>query len=184
LITYQIHQKLYQSEEIKTIDMAVYIPELVGYLKESFDTDKSVRYLFDIDPAKFDVGEAVPLGLLVNEIVTNSLKYAFPDGQTGTININFKATCPNRYDLNIADDDIGLPVGFDITKSNSMGMKLIKGLAAQLDGELGIFSYDGTQILVSSISTLSLPGHSSLVIDSSSSYDNVPDNISSKAIVV
>ncbi len=72
-----IHQKLYQSDDTKTTDMATYIPELINYLKECFN--RSVHIHMDIDNTAFNVEEAVPLGLIINEAVTNSTKYAFKE---------------------------------------------------------------------------------------------------------
>lgn len=146
-----IHQKLYQTEDAKTIDMTSYIPELVDYLQEIFDSYQTVHVNMNIDPAVFNVGEAVPLGLIINEAVTNSMKYAFTEGQAGKINISLKATGPNEYDLVVADNGRGLSQDFDFNKATSMGFQLIKGLAKQLQAQLHIANANGLKITVAHI---------------------------------
>lgn len=148
-----IHQKLYQSDDIKTIDMALYIPELINYLRESFSLPHHFLIHQDIDHAEFNVSEAVPLGLIVNEAITNSLKYAFHDRNSGEITIRLKATAAHEYQLVMSDNGAGLPPSFDINRAGSLGFKLIKGLSAQLDAGLDIRNNGGLTITVSGIST-------------------------------
>jgi two-component system, sensor histidine kinase PdtaS len=146
-----IHQKLYQSDDVKTIDMAVYIPDLIIYLKESLEIRNNIKIVTDIDPIDFEIAEAVPLGLIINEAVTNSLKYAFLGRDKGQVNITLKKQDNRRYQLVIEDDGIGLPVDFELKKVLSMGMKLIKGLTEQLEGILEIEGKNGTRISITSI---------------------------------
>ena len=73
-----IHQKLYSSENVSSIDISLYIRELVSYLADSFNTGQRIRFEFDVEPLELDVSQAVPLGLILNEAITNSIKYAFP----------------------------------------------------------------------------------------------------------
>lgn len=143
-----IHQKLYQDDIVKTIDMECYIPELISYLRECFNLPGSFRIHMDIDPAEFDVSEAVPLGLIVNEVVTNSLKYAHGE----EIRISLKVTGINEYELTLADNGIGLREGFDIDNATSLGFKLIKGLSDQLDAQLSIINENGLKIKLSGVS--------------------------------
>lgn len=146
-----IHQKLYQSEQTKTIDMANYIPELIGYLGESFDDGKAIRYDLDIDPVKIDVSRAIPIGLILNEVVTNSLKYAFKDRKKGLMTVQLKLTGANVCRLVITDDGIGLSAVPSTNKPDSMGMKLIRGLTRELNGQMELKSNNGTQICISSL---------------------------------
>ncbi|MHA4846985.1 sensor histidine kinase [Flavitalea antarctica] len=76
-----IHQKLYNTDNVSSIEMSVYIRELVTYLCDSFDTGPLIRFAYDIKPVEIDIGHAVPLGLILNESITNTIKYAFPDGR-------------------------------------------------------------------------------------------------------
>jgi len=147
-----IHQQLYQADDTKTIDMAYYIPELVSYLKESFSLYHSVHIVLDIDHAVFQVEEAVPLGLIVNEVVTNSMKYAFKDGRQGEIIICLKDAGHDQYGLTISDNGTGLQEDFDLDKVTSLGFQLIRGLSEQLHATLHIANQNGLRIAVSGIS--------------------------------
>jgi two-component sensor histidine kinase len=143
-----IHQKLYLSGDISTISMPEYIQELLNYLHESFDTGNRIFFQQNIEPIDLDVSQAIPLGLIINECIVNAIKYAFPDDRNGIISINLQAMGDDRVLLNIADDGIGLPMGFDIMKHNSLGLKLVQGLAKQLNGNVNIVSDNGLRVLV------------------------------------
>jgi two-component sensor histidine kinase len=147
-----IHQKLYQTDEAKIIDMAYYIPELVAYLKECFSMQRNFHIDMDIDHTAFHVEEAVPLGLIINEAVTNSMKYAFTNNQQGEIWIRMKASGADEYELIIADNGTGLSEGFDIDNAPSLGFQLMKGLSEQLDARLCIANESGLKIILSGIS--------------------------------
>ncbi|MDF2191402.1 sensor histidine kinase [Paraflavitalea sp. CAU 1676] len=145
-----IHQKLYQSDDTKTIDMATYIPELVNYLRECFN--RSVHIHMDIDNTAFNVEEAVPLGLIINEAVTNSMKYAFKGDNLGEIWIILKSTGDDEYQLTLADNGSGLQQDFDLDTTTTLGFQLIKGLSEQLNATLHIENNNGLKITLSRIS--------------------------------
>lgn len=147
-----IHQKLYQTDDEKTIDMVYYIPELVSYLKECFSLRPNFRINMDIDHTAFHVTEAVPLGLIINEAVTNSMKHAFKTTLHGDINISLKATGEDEYELIMSDNGTGLSEGFDIENATSLGFQLIKGLSDQLGTQLRIVNDNGLRITLSAIS--------------------------------
>lgn len=138
-----IHQKLYMSENISTINMPVYIKELVEYLKDSFQLKQRIRFEIKIEQLELDVVQAVPLGLIINEAVTNSIKYAFPNDQNGIISITLVAIDTNQHLLSIQDNGIGIPAEFK-EKSNSFGLSLIKGLSDDLEGTFSIENNNGT----------------------------------------
>lgn len=139
-----IHQKLYNSENISTINMPNYIKELVEYLRDSFSLGQRIRFEVKIDPLELDVAHAVPLGLILNEAITNSIKYAFPDDRTGMIYITLETIAENEYLLTISDNGIGFDLNLNNTKANSFGMSLIKGLTDDLDGKLTMENNNGT----------------------------------------
>jgi two-component sensor histidine kinase len=120
---------------------------LVSYLSDSFDTGERIRFELNIEPLKMDVSQAVPLGLILNESITNALKYAFPDSRSGMISISLSNTSENYYLLSVSDNGIGIPVNFK--KTGSLGMSLMKGLSEDLDGNLSIENNNGTTIKVS-----------------------------------
>lgn len=141
-----IHQKLYQSDSLATIDMKWYIRELVSYMRECFNIDKNIRLIIEADDLALDVAQAVPLGLILNEAVTNAIKYAFVDGRFGTINIMLQLEENGDCVLKIADNGVGLPENFDEDNLNSLGMNLMKGLSEQLEGLFTMVNNKGLHI--------------------------------------
>jgi two-component sensor histidine kinase len=147
-----IHQKLYQSDNLASIDMSWYIHELVNYLKECFGTaDKKINYNLDTQPIEFNVTYAVPLGLILNEAISNAIKYAFTGKEKGNINIVLQKDADNSddsYHLIIADNGTGLPQGFELIERESLGMDLMIGLTDQLDGTLELQNNNGLTIII------------------------------------
>ncbi|HTD41380.1 MAG TPA: sensor histidine kinase [Mucilaginibacter sp.] len=144
-----IHQRLYQSEGgLTLIDMRGYIEELIGYLTGCFDTANRLDFQREVEDIRLDVNQAVPFGLILNEAITNSIKYAFPDSGRGLIKIILRQTKEYEYLLVIADNGVGLPVNFNIDANNSMGITLIKGLCRQLNGTLEIQNHDGLTLKI------------------------------------
>jgi two-component sensor histidine kinase len=143
-----IHQKLYLSDNVTTIHMPAYIRELVNYLKDSYDIGYQIYFELEIDPINLDVAQAVPLGLILNEAVTNAIKHAFPEKQTGTLTIRFFPQGNDLLMLSIADNGVGLPLGFDASKIKSLGMNLMRGLSKQLGGDFILESRKGLSISI------------------------------------
>jgi len=142
-----IHQKLYQSENVALIDIPVYISELVDYLRSSFDTHH-IRFELDIAPVKLDVAQTVPMGLILNEAVTNAIKYAFPDSRSGLITVTLRPTGGHYLALTIKDNGVGLPEGMDINQTDSLGMSLMQGLSRQLEGSFLLENKHGLTITI------------------------------------
>jgi two-component sensor histidine kinase len=143
-----LHQKLYTSADVSAIDMSIYIREMVSYLSESFPSGHRVRFNYSIEPIELDVGQAVPLGLILNEAITNALKYAFPDERRGEISISLSRIGEQRCLLQIADNGIGLPAQSSNGRPGSLGMSLMQGLSEDLDGSFSIESNSGTVITI------------------------------------
>ncbi len=131
-----IHQKLYQSEGLARIAMECYLEEVVAYLSETYCLDGAVGFQLAVEPLELDVNLAVPVGLVVNEAITNALKYAFPGGRRGTVRLSLLRVGETACVLTVADDGVGLPDGFDPACSRSLGMTLMHGFSEQLGGEL------------------------------------------------
>jgi two-component system, sensor histidine kinase PdtaS len=144
-----IHQKLYNSENVSTINIAAYIGELVEYMRSCFDLGQRVSFVLDIAPLDLDVSQAIPVGLILNEAITNSIKYAFPEGRNGIIKITLLHISGKLYELTIADDGIGMPENFDEQRAGSLGMNLMNGLSEDLDGNFTIENNKGTVIRIS-----------------------------------
>ncbi|MFM2136770.1 MAG: hypothetical protein RL021_2170 [Bacteroidota bacterium] len=133
-----VHEKFYQAEELLEINFGDYISKLCQYLYQAYgDRTDRVKVQLNVDPVGLDMDTAMPCGLLVNEIVSNSYKYGFPDGHTGTITIDFHRL-DGAVKLQIQDDGIGFPAGFEPLKAESLGMQLIQALTSQLDGNLEV----------------------------------------------
>lgn len=143
-----IHQKLYQSKNIATIAMPAYVAELVNHIQDSFLSRNRIVVEREIEPLELDVSQAIPLGLIINECVVNSLKYAFPEDRGGRIMISLTHEESDHLLLCIADNGIGLPADFDMMEQNSLGLELVRGLAKQLKGRLNMESNGGLQITV------------------------------------
>ena len=145
-----IHQKLYQSETMSDIDMADYIYELVDYLKDSLNTGREILFHFQLDHISLGVYHAVPIGLILNETVTNAIKYAFPENRNGNIYISFTedSEIENQLLLVVKDDGIGLGARFDTDSNSTMGMNLMRGLAKDIDGQFAIESTAGTVVTI------------------------------------
>jgi two-component system, sensor histidine kinase PdtaS len=141
-----IHQKLYQSENVAFVAMPGYIRELVDYLDLSFNTRQKITFELDIDPIDLDISQAIPVGLILNEAVTNCIKHAFADQPNGTIGISMNALPDGMIALEIIDNGKGLPADFDFTTSQSMGIRLIRGLIEQIGGELNFSDKGGCRI--------------------------------------
>lgn len=141
-----IHQKLYQSESLELISIPAYIEELIGYLKGSYSLDNRITFEKDLEQIDLHIAQAVTLGLILNEAITNAIKYAYgPDG-IGTIYITMINSNDNCYKLTIADNGIGFPVDFDFNKVDSLGLNLMRGLCKQLGGSLEFSSEQGCTI--------------------------------------
>ena len=148
-----IHQKLFLDGQVTDIDMSVYLREIVGFLRDSLVTDDNLVFDLDLDPIHLDVAKAVPLGLIVNEAVTNAVKYAFPPyastrHRAAWIGIALKQGPTGEYHLSVADNGVGLPGVQDGRQQKSLGMSLIEGLSRALQARLHIYSNPGTTIEV------------------------------------
>ncbi|MEZ2445822.1 histidine kinase dimerization/phosphoacceptor domain -containing protein [Chitinophaga sp. RCC_12] len=142
-----IHQRLYQVDNLGKIDMKWYMGELIGYMKESFEQTDKISFTTETDPLLLDVIQAVPIGLIINEAVSNSIKYAFPGGQGGNIYVSLKRTNEAGCLLLISDDGIGFLQEQD-PENTSLGMSLMHGLSGQLDGNFRISAAVGAGVRI------------------------------------
>jgi two-component sensor histidine kinase len=141
-----IHQKLYKSNHVTSVRMSEYIGDLVEYLRYCFDPSRRVMFDLRVGPIDLDVQQAVPVGLIINEAITNSFKYAFPFSGDDRITIRLAEIEEDRIMLTIADNGRGMPPDLDPTQHNSFGMLLIGGLTEDLDGDLNIRKQQGIVI--------------------------------------
>ena len=107
-----------------------------------------IHFLLSVADIALDISQSVPLGLILNEAITNAIKYAYPKGEHGAVRISLQPTDGNRIELRISDDGKGLPPDFDWRNSPSLGLQLINLLAEQLKGELYFVNKKGLEILL------------------------------------
>lgn len=142
-----IHQKLYNSGNLSSIYMPEYIGDLVDYFKESFILLHKIVFHLDIEKIRLDVSKAMPLGLILNEVITNAFKYAFP--HTPEDRIWIRLTVNGEWiTLEVKDNGRGLPPDFDLATSSSFGMILMRGMAEDLQSIFEVNGTDGTCISI------------------------------------
>lgn len=143
-----IHQRLYQADNLGLINMKAYVQELISYMKESFDLQKNVTLSVVCEDISLDVAQAVPVGLILNEAVSNAIKYAFTDERKGLISVIFKKDQDDRCRLVVQDNGAGLRQGTNILENGSLGMSLMQGLTDQLEGAFDVQTNAGVCITV------------------------------------
>jgi PAS domain S-box-containing protein len=140
-----IHEQLYQSDNLAQINLADYINNLVNNLLSSLDTSFClIQTVVNAEPIHLDLETAIPCGLLINELVTNSFKYAFPNSLEGEIKIELHSIEDRRYQLIISDNGIGIPERIDWQDSPSLGLRLVNILAEQLEATIELDRSNGT----------------------------------------
>nr|WP_262915822.1 sensor histidine kinase [Chitinophaga filiformis] len=143
-----IHQKLYSSESMAVVEMDRYIRELVAYFEDSFAGLRQISFDLQIADIYLEVCQAVPIGLILNEAITNSFKYAFAAGSEGAISVNLQYISADDILLSVKDNGKGLPVDFEKRKNASMGIILMETLSEQLEGKLSIKNKDGVSVVL------------------------------------
>jgi len=144
-----VHEKLYQSEDLAQINFGNYIRSLVIYLYGSYNLKPSaIKMNINIDDIFMDINTAIPCGLIVNELVSNSMKHAFPDQKQGEIEITLKRDIEGQNYLVISDNGIGFPDDFDVEKSDTLGLQLLHTLVTQLHGKLKFDQSDKTKFII------------------------------------
>ncbi len=140
-----IHEKLYKSESLDAISFKDYLQNLTDHLSNSFALkEKNIGIQVDADDLKMDIDQLVPCGLIINELVTNSIKHAFAENERGLITLECKRL-NNDCELVIRDNGRGLPENFQLGSNNSLGLRLAKGLCKQLKSELKVVSEKGAK---------------------------------------
>ncbi len=140
-----VHEKLYQSGNLSSIALDDYVADLCARLGDAADAAaRGIVLATEVQPAQIGIDLAVPLGLVLNELVSNCLKHAFPGGRRGRITVRLERADAGGMRLIVADDGVGLPPGMTPADSPSLGLKLVTALAAQLDGRFTLDAQQGT----------------------------------------
>ncbi|MGB8951289.1 MAG: PAS domain S-box protein [Candidatus Aminicenantales bacterium] len=144
-----VHEKLYKSKDLSTIEFSEYIRGLVIHLFNSYKVDSSlIRPRMDLEEVYLDINTAIPCGLIVNELVSNALKYAFPVRRSGEIGIELHRMEKDKFLLTVSDNGIGLPEKFHFNNPETLGMQIVTMLVDQLEGHIEVRRQEGTLIQI------------------------------------
>ena len=151
-----LHNKLYQTEDFSNVSISKYIAQLVSSISDSFKTeDCNIEFKIDADERiKFNIDTAIPLGLIINELITNAFKYAFIGKDKGIISIELHRSEGNNFRFTFGDNGSGLPNNFKEKLSQSIGLELVEMLVKQLNGSLEIINNNGVRFNISFVSGL------------------------------
>jgi two-component sensor histidine kinase len=140
-----VHEHLHRSRDLSRIPFRDYVHNLCASLFSSYGIDSSrIGLRIDVDEVSFAIDTAIPCGLIIQELVSNSLKYAFPEERCGTVRISLQTEKEHSMVLTVADDGVGLPETVDVFETNSLGLRLVRILASQMDGSVECSSENGT----------------------------------------
>ncbi|WP_424359367.1 sensor histidine kinase [Methanocella sp. MCL-LM] len=143
-----VHEKLYRSEDLSLINLQEYVEGIIENLNATYGVRTDViKTTVDIRNLYINLDKGIPCGLIINELVTNCYKHAFPDGRKGEVAICMSIEAGN-YVLTVTDNGVGLPDGFDVTRLSSLGIQLISTLTAQLRGTISITAEPGSSFKI------------------------------------
>ncbi len=138
-----IHEQLYQSGDLSRIDFGAYADSLTANLLRSYTTAGTIKLKIDVRDILISIDLAIPCGLIINELVTNALKHAFPDGRNGTVGIAMRRD-GGEYVLTVTDDGVGMPPHVNAGDAGSFGLQLVDTLVGQLEGSIDVAGNGGT----------------------------------------
>lgn len=145
-----IHEKLYQSDDLAKTDFAEYIHSLVHDLFRSYSINsRAIQLKLNVEDVRLSIDTAIPCGLIINELVSNSLKYAFSDQKSGKIEISLQAQGNDYYQLIVQDNGDGFPTNLDFRNTKSLGLQLVCNLTKQLHGEIQLNCEAGARFIIS-----------------------------------
>lgn len=143
-----LHEKMYGSNLVGNVNFGEYVKSLFEPLAETFTKDMSIDFVVDSDHFMIDLNRAIPLGLILNELLTNSLKHAFRSSESPQILVKIR-TNMDKVSMVVADNGVGLPADMDLFKSESFGFKIVRLLTEQIEGEIKVHSANGTVFEIS-----------------------------------
>jgi two-component sensor histidine kinase len=144
-----VHQKLYQSRDLSQINFPEYLRQLSDQLFNVFkERNGSIELDITAKELNLSIDLAIPCGLIINELISNSFKYAFPGNRKGCIKIELDTENMNDYTLIISDDGIGLPNDIDFRNTKSLGLQLVNTLVGQIDGSIALSNHKGTTFTI------------------------------------
>lgn len=146
----QVHQRLHLSDRYRDIAFGQYLRDLCRELSVTLSAStQGIGILVDTDDVVLPADAVIPLALVVNELVTNAVKYAYPDGQAGSVEVGFHVQPDGRKRLTVADQGCGLPPGYDVLRADTLGMKVVRAFVGQLRGRVRAEpNHPGTRFIV------------------------------------
>jgi len=138
-----VHEQLYRSSSLASVDFGAYLERLAWDLYGAFNIYNAVELSVQTQPVVLEIKQAIPCGLLVNEMITNAFKHAFPHGRRGQVQVELEQQ-GEMIQIRIGDDGTGIPAEIDVEQAETMGLKLITLLARQVEGELSVEREKGT----------------------------------------
>ncbi len=142
-----VHQLLYGSQEFSGVDIRLFMERIAESVSALYWPDKgNVAVAVHVEAGNLELDQAVPVGLILNELLTNAFKYAFPGDGPGRVEVEFGPAGPGRLRLCVGDDGVGLPADLDPERAGSLGFRLVHALCRQLDGRLSLASPPGTRV--------------------------------------
>jgi PAS domain S-box-containing protein len=142
-----IHEKLYRSNDLAFIDFKEYLKSLMAGIADTYNR-RDIILVVEMEPLALDINSGIPCGLIVNELISNSLKHAFPGGRKGTITLGIKKDSAGMNVLTVADNGIGFPAELDFKNTSSLGMQLVTVLTGQLNGRAELSRDNGTKFTI------------------------------------
>jgi two-component sensor histidine kinase len=140
-----VHENLYRTGDFARVSMDSHVNTLCAQLLRAYRLNgQRVDLVADVDKVELDLDQAVAVGLIINELVSNALKHAFPDGRAGGVQVSLKRLAGRACSLVVRDDGAGLPLGHDISRVETLGLQLVQDLTQQLHGTMTVTCDVGT----------------------------------------
>ena len=144
-----IHERLYQSSDLSRIEFSQYLRNLATHLFHSYQVNSSrIELRIEAEEVYFNINTAIPCGLIVNELISNALKHAFPEGRRGRLDLDLRRMTGNGYVLRVKDDGVGFPENLDFRKTETLGMQIVSTLVRQIDGSIDLARAKGTEFTI------------------------------------
>ena len=143
-----IHQNLYQYENLSSIELKRFVIDLCRQIELVYKKQSKILMNIEVPVLYLDIDSAVPLGLIMNELLTNSFKYAFNDSNAGEISLQIQVVAEGKYELICADNGPGLPPGLDLTRTTTLGLQLINDLSRQIGGKMKYQHKNGASFFI------------------------------------
>jgi two-component sensor histidine kinase len=144
-----IHEKLYRSEDLAKINFSDYISDMTDSLYRSYELSPGkVTLKKDVEKVTLGIDASIPCGLIVNELISNALKYAFPEDRKGEIKLSLRMKGRDEIELTVSDNGVGIPEGLDYRKTDTLGLNLVRDLVGQLGGIMELNREKGTEFQI------------------------------------